>query len=92
MKNPFLSGLLQTNDKVALKEITRQLQLENVVGDKVFVSTFTYALKTLFWEPWRRGMELVGNEWAVAAVGNEWAVAGSSSTQVLRLPLLVEQY
>lgn len=40
-KNPFLSGLLQTNDKVALKEITRQLQLENVVGDKVFVSNFT---------------------------------------------------
>jgi len=34
----FLSGLLQTNDKVALKEITRQLHLENVVGDKVFVS------------------------------------------------------
>ncbi|KAF4792471.1 Origin recognition complex subunit 4 [Turdus rufiventris] len=31
-------GLLQTNDKVALKEITRQLQLENVVGDKVFGS------------------------------------------------------
>ncbi|NWT93733.1 ORC4 protein, partial [Urocynchramus pylzowi] len=38
MKNPFLPGLLQTNDKVALKEITRQLQLENVVGDKVFGS------------------------------------------------------
>ncbi|NXL84272.1 ORC4 protein, partial [Alectura lathami] len=36
--NHFLSGLLQTNDKVALKEITRQLQLENVVGDKVFGS------------------------------------------------------
>ncbi|EOA97413.1 Origin recognition complex subunit 4, partial [Anas platyrhynchos] len=30
--------LLQTNDKVALKEITRQLRLENVVGDKVFGS------------------------------------------------------
>jgi len=38
MKYHFLSGLLQTNDKVALKEITRQLHLENVVGDKVFVS------------------------------------------------------
>lgn len=43
----FLSGLLQTTDKAALKEITRQLQLENVVGDKVFVSInfiilFTY--------------------------------------------------
>ncbi|NWS83507.1 ORC4 protein, partial [Toxostoma redivivum] len=37
-KNPFLPGLLQTNDRVALKEITRQLQLENVVGDKVFGS------------------------------------------------------
>ncbi|NWR27538.1 ORC4 protein, partial [Tachuris rubrigastra] len=37
-KHHFLSGLLQTNDKVALKEITRQLQLENVVGDKVFGS------------------------------------------------------
>ncbi|XP_064574704.1 origin recognition complex subunit 4 isoform X3 [Zonotrichia leucophrys gambelii] len=33
-----LNGLLQTNDSVALKEITRQLQLENVVGDKVFGS------------------------------------------------------
>ncbi|XP_054828686.1 origin recognition complex subunit 4 isoform X2 [Eublepharis macularius] len=33
-----LNGLLQTNDKIALKEITRQLDLENVVGDKVFGS------------------------------------------------------
>ncbi|CAI9563237.1 unnamed protein product, partial [Staurois parvus] len=33
-----LNGLLQTNDKVALKEITRQLHLENVVGDRVFGS------------------------------------------------------
>ncbi|XP_065607435.1 origin recognition complex subunit 4 [Cyrtonyx montezumae] len=33
-----LNGLLQTSDKVALKEITRQLHLENVVGDKVFGS------------------------------------------------------
>ncbi|NXX84450.1 ORC4 protein, partial [Urocolius indicus] len=38
MKTDFLPGLLQTNDKVALKEITRQLHLENVVGDKVFGS------------------------------------------------------
>ncbi|PNJ53519.1 ORC4 isoform 10, partial [Pongo abelii] len=30
-----LNGLLQINDKIALKEITRQLNLENVVGDKV---------------------------------------------------------
>ncbi|XP_004870042.1 origin recognition complex subunit 4 isoform X3 [Heterocephalus glaber] len=32
----YLNGLLQINDKIALKEITRQLHLENVVGDKVF--------------------------------------------------------
>uniref|UniRef100_A0A668AMB6 Origin recognition complex subunit 4 n=1 Tax=Myripristis murdjan TaxID=586833 RepID=A0A668AMB6_9TELE len=34
----YLNGLLQTDDKIALKEITRQLSLENVVGDKVFGS------------------------------------------------------
>ncbi|XP_071154104.1 origin recognition complex subunit 4-like [Mytilus edulis] len=33
-----LNGLLQTDDKIALKEITRQLQLENTLGDKVFGS------------------------------------------------------
>ncbi|GAB1608669.1 origin recognition complex subunit 4-like [Argonauta hians] len=33
-----LSGLLQTNDKISLKEIARQLHLENTVGDKVFGS------------------------------------------------------
>ncbi|KAM3585391.1 uncharacterized protein V6R79_016670 [Siganus canaliculatus] len=33
-----LNGLLQTDDRIALKEITRQLHLENVVGDKVFGS------------------------------------------------------
>uniref|UniRef100_A0A4W4F995 Origin recognition complex subunit 4 n=1 Tax=Electrophorus electricus TaxID=8005 RepID=A0A4W4F995_ELEEL len=33
-----LSGLLQTDDRIALREITRQLHLENVVGDRVFVS------------------------------------------------------
>ncbi|XP_031226041.1 origin recognition complex subunit 4 isoform X3 [Mastomys coucha] len=33
-----LNGLLQTNEKIALKEITRQLNLKNVVGDKVFGS------------------------------------------------------
>ncbi|CAF90834.1 unnamed protein product, partial [Tetraodon nigroviridis] len=32
------AGLLQTSDGAALKEITRQLQLENVVGDRVFGS------------------------------------------------------
>ncbi|XP_014772349.1 origin recognition complex subunit 4 isoform X1 [Octopus bimaculoides] len=34
----YLSGLLQTNDKIALKEIARQLHLDNTVGDKVFGS------------------------------------------------------
>uniref|UniRef100_A0A8C5B1Y7 Origin recognition complex subunit 4 n=1 Tax=Gadus morhua TaxID=8049 RepID=A0A8C5B1Y7_GADMO len=33
-----LNGLLQTDDRIALKEITRQLSLENVVGDQVFGS------------------------------------------------------
>ncbi|NP_001408195.1 origin recognition complex subunit 4 isoform X2 [Mus musculus] len=33
-----LNGLLQTNEKIALKEITRQLNLDNVVEDKVFGS------------------------------------------------------
>ncbi|XP_035657819.1 origin recognition complex subunit 4-like [Branchiostoma floridae] len=33
-----LNGLLQTDDRIALKEITRQLQLENVVGNRVFGS------------------------------------------------------
>lgn len=36
----FELGLLQTDDRIALKEITRQLQLENAVGDRVFVSVF----------------------------------------------------
>lgn len=34
----LFAGLLQTDDRIALKEITRQLKLENCVGDKVFVS------------------------------------------------------
>ncbi|KAM4711060.1 origin recognition complex subunit 4 isoform 2-T2 [Anableps anableps] len=33
-----LHGLLQTDDRIALKEITRQLHLENAVGDRVFGS------------------------------------------------------
>ncbi|KAG7313735.1 hypothetical protein KOW79_000042, partial [Hemibagrus wyckioides] len=33
-----LSSLLQMDDRIALREITRQLQLENVVGDKVLLS------------------------------------------------------
>ncbi|XP_008823397.1 origin recognition complex subunit 4 isoform X2 [Nannospalax galili] len=41
-----LNGLLQTSDKIALKEITRQLSLENVVGDKVF-GTFAENLSFL---------------------------------------------
>ncbi|KAK2548014.1 Cyclin-dependent kinase 2 [Acropora cervicornis] len=34
----FPSGLVQTDDRSALLQITRQLQLENTVGDKVFGS------------------------------------------------------
>ncbi|XP_027691263.1 origin recognition complex subunit 4 isoform X1 [Vombatus ursinus] len=41
-----LNGLLQTNDKIALKEITKQLCLENVVGDKIF-GTFSENLSFL---------------------------------------------
>ncbi|XP_074158227.1 origin recognition complex subunit 4 isoform X2 [Sminthopsis crassicaudata] len=41
-----LNGLLQTNDKIALKEITKQLCLENVVGDKIF-GTFAENLSFL---------------------------------------------
>jgi len=33
------TGLLQKDDRISLQEITRQLQLENAVGDKVFVSS-----------------------------------------------------
>ncbi|XP_071978304.1 origin recognition complex subunit 4 isoform X2 [Engystomops pustulosus] len=33
-----LNGLLQTDDRIALKDITRQLNLENVVGERVFGS------------------------------------------------------
>ncbi|XP_071491092.1 origin recognition complex subunit 4-like [Diadema antillarum] len=33
-----LNGLLQTDDRIAIQEITRQLRLENVVEDKVFGS------------------------------------------------------
>jgi origin recognition complex subunit 4 len=33
-----LNGLLQTDDRIALKEITKQLHLENVTGDRVFGS------------------------------------------------------
>ena len=33
-----LHGLVQTDDRLALKEMTRQLKLENVVGERVFGS------------------------------------------------------
>lgn len=33
-----LHGLVHTDDRLALKDSTRQLQLENTVGDKVFGS------------------------------------------------------
>lgn len=36
-------GLLQTDDKISLQEIARQLKLENVVGDQVFVSPISSA-------------------------------------------------
>ncbi|KAG1679060.1 Origin recognition complex subunit 4 [Nymphon striatum] len=38
MMTVYMNGFLQTDDRIALKEITRQLRLENVVEDKVFVS------------------------------------------------------
>lgn len=33
-----LNGLLQTDDRIAIQEITRQLKLDNTVGDRVFGS------------------------------------------------------
>ncbi|CAG5933730.1 unnamed protein product [Menidia menidia] len=43
-----LNGLLQTDDRIALKEITRQLQLENVVGDKgSFAENLAFLLEAL---------------------------------------------
>ncbi|XP_012274569.1 origin recognition complex subunit 4 [Orussus abietinus] len=41
-----LHGLVHTDDRLALKDTTRQLQLENVVGDKVF-GTFAENLSFL---------------------------------------------
>lgn len=40
-----LNGLVHTDDRLALKDATRQMQLENVVGDKVFG---TFAENLLF--------------------------------------------
>ena len=34
----FFQGILQTDDRTALQEIARQLELENVLGDQVQVS------------------------------------------------------
>lgn len=34
----YLSGIVHTDDRLALNEMTRQLELENVVGDRVFGS------------------------------------------------------
>ncbi|XP_054926720.1 origin recognition complex subunit 4 isoform X1 [Dermacentor andersoni] len=45
-----LNGFTHTDDKIALKDITRQLQLENVVGDRVFGSfseNLTFLLECL---------------------------------------------
>lgn len=45
-----LNGLIHTDDRIALKDITRQLQLENVVGDRVFGSfseNLTFLLECL---------------------------------------------
>jgi origin recognition complex subunit 4 len=33
-----LNGLMHTDDRLALKDATRQMQLENAVGNKVFGS------------------------------------------------------
>ena len=46
----FLAGLLQSDDRIALREITRQLQLENTVGDKVFVSFSLSFFFLSFWQ------------------------------------------
>ncbi|EEC01732.1 origin recognition complex subunit, putative [Ixodes scapularis] len=45
-----LNGLVHTDDRIALRDITRQLRLENAVGDKVFGSfseNFTFLLESL---------------------------------------------
>nr|CAB3264577.1 origin recognition complex subunit 4 [Phallusia mammillata] len=45
-----LNGYLQTDDRIALAEITRQLKLENTIGDKVFGSfaeTLAFLLEAL---------------------------------------------
>ena len=34
------TGIVHTDDKAALQDMARQLELENVIGDRVFVSTY----------------------------------------------------
>nr|KAF6337198.1 origin recognition complex subunit 4 [Myotis myotis] len=74
-----LNGLLQINDKIALKEITRQLNLENVVGDKVFgsfaenLSFILEALKKefpdkLFAEKWNENVQCLSEDKSVQEV------------------------
>ncbi|XP_039100499.1 origin recognition complex subunit 4 isoform X5 [Hyaena hyaena] len=74
-----LNGLLQINDKIALKEITRQLNLENVVGDKVFgsfaenLSFLLEALKKefpdkLFTEKWNESIQCLTEDRSVREV------------------------
>lgn len=41
-----LHGLIHTDDRLALKDITRQMQLENVIGDRMF-STFAENMNCL---------------------------------------------
>ena len=48
MESFIIVGLVQTDDRSALLQITRQLQLENTVGDKVFVSDSAYSTLLLF--------------------------------------------
>lgn len=45
-----LNGLVHTDDRIALKDTTRQMQLENVVGEKVFgtfAENFSFLLECL---------------------------------------------
>ena len=37
-KKYFYTGLVHTDDRTALQDTARQLELENVVGDRVFVN------------------------------------------------------
>uniref|UniRef100_A0A9L0S4R0 Origin recognition complex subunit 4 n=1 Tax=Equus caballus TaxID=9796 RepID=A0A9L0S4R0_HORSE len=71
-----LNGLLQINDNIALKEITRQLNLENVVGDKVFyLKIFKEQLSLpaefpdkLFAEKWNENVQCLSEDRSVREV------------------------